>query len=347
MRSNPGLGNLRCGSVVLTTTAYEARQLTWETLKQNHYHVCWHPQFVDYAINRCPGARSIEAIVRCPAFLRACQQFCRSSTNGLRDMAMTPRVLMTANQDPRQSLVDCYLNSQLARVIGELNAREMSESDREETKAKLKHVFFRNAERFQTAASLPDGSFRTYGYNAFHSSYIRSAWDAVIEEFCPTVRLNGIAPSAGEEETPTDSLELECLAGAASSRSDELALIGESLVQALRHALDDQLSWDIFYGMMYVGADLTELEETLGISRAYLSGTVNSAILAKLRIAISDIYKPLASRTIRISELRDPLLDFVPEDEFLRMVPRPKLQSGRVLSKKAFAPQTRGRSLHR
>lgn len=332
---------------MLGATAQAARQVTWETLKRHHYHVSWHPQFVDFAVNRRPGARSIETIVGCSAFIRACQRFCRTSTNGLEDVTITPALLVRANQDPRQNLLDCYLKSQLARVLEEVNAKTMSESDREETKAKLKAVVFRSAERFQTASCLPDGRFRTYGYCAFQSSYIRSAWDSVIEDFLPMVSLNGATRRVEEDETPTDILELECLAGAVSTRPDELAFIADSLAAGLREALDDQLSWDVFYGMMYLESELTDLERTLGITRAYLSGTVNSAIVAKLRTAISDIYKPRVGRSIRISELRDPLLDFLPEDEFLRLVPRPTtgLRSSRL--KRAFAPAKRHRCMAR
>lgn len=152
------------------------------------------------------------------------------------------------------------------------------------------------------------------------------------------VSLNGATRCVEEDETPTDSVELECLAGAVSSRPDELAFIADSLAAGLREALEDQLSWDVFYGMMYLESELTELERTLGITRAYLSGTVNSAIVAKLRTAISDIYTPRAGRNIRITELRDPLLDFLPEDELLRMVPRPTTNLGRSGFKKAFNP---------
>lgn len=348
MRSEPELGNLRCITVSLNAEAAKAREVTWETLKRHHVHVCWHPQFVDFAVNRRPGASSLEAITGCTAFLRACQQFCKASSNGLEDLVITPALLLAANKDPRQSLLNCYLNSQLARVMGELNAKEMSESDREETKAKLKEVFFRNANRFQTASpAQADGSFRTYGYNAFQSSYIRSAWDSVIDDFLPVVSLSRAAPSVEEDEIPTDSIELECLAGFASSRGDDLAFLADCLAAGLRGALDDQLSWDVFYGMVYLDAKLSDLEETLGISRAYLSGTVNAAIVEKLRTSISDIYKPQDGRRIRITELRDPLLDFLPEDDFLHMVPRPAQECGRLQCKKAFTTRKVDRSFHR
>lgn len=131
-------GYVRCNSTVLSARAFEARQQTWLTLKREDCHLLWHPQFVDYGLNRVPGAANIQTIVKSERFVRACQQFASAGDTSLKHIRITPDLLLHPSGG---TLLQTFLQVQTKRMMEELKVADQSELNREELSATLRHQF--------------------------------------------------------------------------------------------------------------------------------------------------------------------------------------------------------------
>lgn len=154
---------------------FQRRVQTWKTLLAGGYHLCWHPQFVDCALNKVPGASSVDEITSSKRFLSACARL-----NLYQDVVGEPLVLSSAllhgaNREPQQTLVDIFLRSQIPRAMSRLSIAALGWSAREDVHELLRYHYIVNAGKFEAGTQLANDRFRTFGYAAFHRSFIRAA----------------------------------------------------------------------------------------------------------------------------------------------------------------------------
>lgn len=322
------IGYIRCNTTILSTRALQARETTWLTLKRGDHHLLWHPQFVDFALNRVPGAPRIETIVTSRKFLRACQQFARTGNTSLKPLRITAGLLLDSGATTVGTLLASYLEVQTKRMMDELKVVDRSELNREELFSTLRYQFVVNSARFKTAVPIGDGTYRSYGFAAFHQQFIRGAWNSVKRDFCHAVSWD--AASAGRDLL-SYSVEGEMAAEQRVYDKSDWIDFRPYFAATLRSALCDSRSWDVFYSMMYRDETVSQLSVALGVSEAYISVNLSKPIMDTLRSLLSEYYNGRCLKCIRITEIRQPLLDFLPEEDFQRFVPRPTgLRGARV-----------------
>lgn len=313
------VGNLRCGSTVLLAAAFEARQRTWAVLQASNCHLLWHPQLVDYALNRRPGARSIEQIVDCRSFLRACQQFARQRDG----WEVTRGTLLNPHSARAGEALAAYFATQTKRAMRSLNCADRSFSNEEEVCAAIRHQYLAEAGAFIVGQSLGNGTYRSFGYAAYHQQYIRRSWNTITRDYAPAaLSLDGPAAAFGENDSWTDWVDSQSTAADNSSDALQMLDFKGSLAAALRSALRDEREWEVFHAIIYKGETVAALAERFCVAHGHISDAVTAQILSALRCSLSDYYDCDSTRRVRITELREPLCDLLPESEFLTLVPR-------------------------
>lgn len=312
------VGALRCRSTVLSADAFEARQRTWAVLKAGNYHLLWHPQFVDYSLNRCPGAHSIEQIIGCAKFIRGCQQFARETGR----WKVTRETLLRPHSAPAGEPLNAYFATQTKRAMRTLNCADRSFTNEEEVCAAIRHQYFAEARAFVAGRRLGDGTYQSYGYAAYHQQYIRRAWNTITKQYAPAALSLDRADAGREADSWSDWIDSQATDVDQSSGALELIDFKDSLAAGLRSALREDRDWDVFHSVIYRGETVAALAERFRVSQGSISDGVTAQILAALRSSLSDYYDCSSSRRVRITELREPLCDLLPEAEFLRLIPR-------------------------
>lgn len=315
------IGILRCQPVVLSTTAFKARQTTWETLRSGNYHLFWHPQFIDYALNRVPGATCIQTIVGSVKFLRACRQFAMERDATLARIGITEDLLLDLSPHRAERLITYYLHSQSLRGMKRLSMTDHAVSSQEDVYSAVRHQFFSQANSFKVGEDLGDGKYCSYGYAAFHQQFIRAAWNEIKAGFCPTPAVDRMILDGPNENE--DWVESQMNEGCQTSRTLELLDFKSLLADSLREALSDPQGWDVFHGMIYHERTVSEMASTLGISVGHISDQITYPILEGLRFRLSSFYHAKDAKRIRITEFRDALTECLSETEFLSLIPRP------------------------
>jgi hypothetical protein len=268
-----------------------------------------------------PGATSINEVVSSRRFLSACAQVNLYEVPDQQRLALSSALLLEANSQPHQPLLDIFLCSQIPRAMSNLNIAALGLSNREEAYELLRYHYIVNAGKFEPGSELPDGRFRTFGYSAFHRSFIRAAWNGIKREFQPARSLNPSAYSLDScDETSAASIPHEACVGAQTADVYDVRMC---LPAALRHALSDSLAWDVFYGHVYKGRRLDELVLELKVSPSFLSIRVTSKIVEKLREYFGSSNSSINTERTKISDFRGLLDGVLSEGDFLNLVPRP------------------------
>jgi hypothetical protein len=294
---------------------------TWQTLVAGVYHLCWHPQFIDFALNKVPGAESIDSILGSKRFLSACARLHLRREAAGAPLLLSSSVLRDANRKPHQTLLEIFLRSQISRAMSKLNMAALGLSDREDVYELLRYHYILNAGKFESGSELVDGRFRTFGYAAFHRSFIRAAWNGIKHGFQPCVSLD--APTHPSEATEPARDAWSPKEACVAAQSPEVYDVRMSLPAALRDALCDSISWEVFYGHLYKGKTFEEIAPQFDVSPSFLSKRVTSKILQKLRDYFGASDAPMDAERTKISDLRELLCCLLPEGDFLNFVPRP------------------------
>lgn len=298
---------------------FERRVQTWRTLVAGAYHLCWHPQVVDCALNKVPGASSIDEIVRSNRFLSACARITLSDQVVAGALVISSSMLREANRDPHQPLLEAFLQSQIPRAMRRLSIAALGVSDREDAYELLRYHYIVNSGKFEAGSPLPDGRFRTFGYAAFHRSFIRAAWNGIRHGFQPCVSLDAPVcssePGFGSASTPVEA--------SVPAQSSAVYDVRMSLPAALREALCDCIRWEVFHGYIYKGETFEEIAPRFSVSPSFLSKRVTSQILQTLRDYFDGPSSAAAAERTKISDVRELLCSLLPEAEFLNVVPRP------------------------
>lgn len=328
--------------ITIPASAFRRRTETWKTLVAGSYHLCWHPQFIDCALNKMPGATSINEVVYSKRFLSACARVDLYEGPEQQRLALSPALLLQANSQPHQPLLDIFLCSQIPRAMSNLNIAALGLSNREEAYELLRYHYIVNAVKFEPGSELPDGRFRTFGYSAFHRSFIRAAWNGIKREFQPSRSLNLSAYSLDScDETSAASIPHEACVDAQTADVYDVRMC---LPAALRHALSDSLAWDVFYGHVYKGRRLDELVLELKVSPSFLSIRVTSQIVAKLREYFGFSNSFIDAERTKISDFRGLLDGILSQSDFLDLVPRPNAVPTRAETRTVLAHRGRASS---
>ena len=325
--------------ITIPASAFRRRTETWKTLVAGSYHLCWHPQFIDCALNKVPGATSIKEVVNSRRFLSACARVNLCEGPEQRRLALSSALLLQANGQPHQRLLDIFLCSQIPRAMSNLHIAALGISNREEAYQLLRYHYIVNAGKFEPGSQLPDGRFRTFGYSAFHRSFIRAAWNGIKREFRPSRSLNLSTYSLDS----CDDASLISIPDEACVRAQPTDVydVRMCLPAALRHALSDSLAWDVFYGHVYKGTRLDELVLESKVSPSFLSIKVTSKIVQKLRDYFGFSDASIDTERTKISDLRGLLDGILSEGDFLKFVPRPSVARGFLEQERTFDPAER------
>jgi hypothetical protein len=307
--------------VTLSRAGFEARQATWLALSRGNYHLFWHPQMTDFALNRVPAAKSIEHIVRSTKFLRACQEFAARKDSGLSGIPITASLLLDRSSSGASQLGECFLRAQVRRVMQRLRMTRCHSSE-EDVYSTIRHQFFAQANDYRVGIEVDGGNFKTFGFTAFHQQFIRRAWTGITAGFCCRVSLDQRS-SEDDEKAERDWLENQIIGHGETERHLELLDFRQMLVASLRAALSEPKTWEVFHRMIYQADRLSEIALEFGTSVGHISDTVTNCILAQLRSDFSDLYIVRSAPRIRITDIRDSLTDCLPEADFLRYVPCP------------------------
>jgi hypothetical protein len=306
----------------MPSSAFARRVQTWETLVAGSYHLCWHPQFIDAALNKVPAATSIEQIVGSKRFLSACARLNRYKTSVQQPLAVSSTVLREANREPRQPLLDMFLGSQISRAMSNFNINAFGASSREDAYELLRYQYIVNAGKFKPGSQVADDRFRTFGYSAFHRSFIRAAWNGIVKQGfhrCESLDTTADAVESAGQTCLTAVPEEACVAPQSAGVYD----VQMCLPAALRYALSDSVAWDVFYGHVYRGSKLDELVPHLKVSPAFLSVRITSQIMKRLGEYFGAAEAEVEATRPKITDLRDLLDSVLSERDFVKLVPRP------------------------
>lgn len=296
--------------------------MTWETLVREHYHVSWHPQILDYAMNRRPGASSIEQVLRDRKFLRACQQFA-AARKGETRWNVAPNVLSDIGHPQAAAPRDAYLAAQTNRAMRTLKCVDRSAAAREEIFATIRHQYLAQAADFRPGVDLGNDTFQSYGYAAYHERFLPRSWNAIAKARSAERVLERTPIRNDEHQSWSDRVDAR--ARDVDDRFERLKLIGfkSALADALRAALSEARCWDVFHAMIYRGEKASSLAARWSVSQGHISDAITNKILDALRLPLASFYDCASRRRIRITALREPLCDLLPESDFLALVPRP------------------------
>src|SRR6202140_1796984 len=287
--------------VSVSAAVFCARTTTWETLVREECHLCWHPQFVDHAIDHVPSASSIGEILASKVFLEECRLFMDGSKIRLSPSENLAAKLLSVRYDPQQEFLSTFIAQQTSRAVKALNVNNTSASALEEIGGALRYQYVLNAAKYRPGTPLPDGTFRTFGYSAFQVNFIREGWNLI---------KNQLRSSASIQVNPAFNLECDF---ASMDEAQTIAPEGHpsfriTLIETLREALAKPLAWDVFNGLMFEDLTLEELAREVGISAAYISMTVSPGIVSSVQAAFD---MPAASKRnsnrIKITDMREPL----------------------------------------
>lgn len=287
------------------------------------YHLVWHPQIIDYGLNRCPGAASIDDIVGDRKFMRASQHYAAASEGSFGAGKVTADILWNISHREATDALGYYLAAQTNRAIRVLKCVDRSPTAREEIFATIRHQYLAQAGEFRPGADAENGTFRSFGYAAYHQRFIPKAWHEITKVYSAERLLQRLPKRNDDAGSWSDQVD----AGAreVDTRFTRLNLIGfkNVLADSLRSALCETQSWDVFHAMIYRGETASSLATRLSLSQGHISDAITNKILNALRSPLASFYDCASPRRIRITELREPLCDLLPESDFLALIPRP------------------------
>jgi len=315
MKTDPDNYTNASATIVIPPDAFRARQRTWSVLAEGGYHLCWHPQFVDFALNKVADATSVHEVLKSKEFLSECARFVADHQKILGLIRVSSDLLFEANKRSTQPLLDSFLQCELHRAAGRLNIVDRSPSGLEEIHNAVRYQFILNGSKFEPGRELADGQYTTFGYAAFQRAFIRMAWTRVKKGFLPTVSID-----ADEVHFESDRALAKF---AVPSQPTEIYDVKAGLVPALRLALNEATAWDVFFGIVYENKSVEELQGAAKVSSGWISVVVTASILEKLRAFFGDRDSVAGSKRPKITDLRELLCDLLPEHEFRRRVPRP------------------------
>ena len=314
------------GFVAVSPEQFHARRITWEAIVREGCHLFWHPQIVDYALERVASASSVEEIVASELFRADCERFATDDASSLGPSDLSAEKLLQARDDPRQGLLNAFISRQTARAIKALSINNTSPSAVEELADALRYQYVLNAAKYRPGIELPDGTFRTFGYAAFHVNFIREAWNLIKTGFRSTTSIQ-----------TNPAFDAECdsanVGEAQSIAPGWHPTFKITLIETLRHALSEPMAWDVFNGLMFDDLTLEEIAAHVGISAAYISMTVTPGIVSSFQAAFD---LPTAvnrnNDRVKITDMREPLCRLLSKEEFVRLIPRPPLPMPRMTS---------------
>jgi hypothetical protein len=219
--------------------------------------------------------------------------------------------------------LEAYLTAQTNRAIRTLRYGDRSHTAREEIFATIRHQYLAQAGEFRPGADTGDGTYRSYGYAAFHERFLPKAWNAIAKNGSAEHLLQRLPGRDDEHQSWSDRVDAR--ARDVDRRFTHLNLIGFQIVLAdsLRAALSETKSWDVFHAMIYRGETASSLATRLGVSQGHISDAITNKILGALRSPLASFHDCASPRRIRITELREPLCEILSEADFLALIPRP------------------------
>lgn len=312
-------GSSQPSRITIPPKAFHARAETWRLLMKDGYHLCWHPQFVDFSLNKATRVGTVGEIVRSKAFLSACACFVATRPNSFGQLRVSSEMLFAANRGPTQPLLEIFLRAELQRVVGWLNMAGCSASVLEEVYNAVRYQFIINGAKFEPGRLLDNPRFATFGYSAFQRAYIRGAWTHVKKGFVP------LGPAQSVQKSSKTLAGNDQMAAELTVQAQPAAVydVRACLIPALRFALSDGNAWDVFHGIVYANVSFEDLAVALDVSPGWISAVVTAPIVERLRAFFGDRHSAGGSGRTKITDLKDLLCDLLPEHEFKRHIPRP------------------------